>query len=183
MYIPPTSPDELVIETICLRHEVREFRCGEQKLEDWLRRNARKNTLCGYGRTFVAVKPGCPRVWAFFTLAASHVEATTVSAPDAPKMVSVVRLGRLAVQDGIQNIGIGRMIMGKALEYAAEAAERIGIHAMVVDAKNDGLIEFYRKQGFVSVIGEPRTMYLPLALVVAANRIAADNPGPPNDDE
>ena len=42
------------------------------------------------------------------------------------------------------------------------ASELIGVFALLVDAKDDSAKNFYLKYGFVSLIDEPMTLFLPL---------------------
>ena len=55
----------------------------------------------------------------------------------------------------------------------ADAAERAlgaapAVFALVVDAKNDEAIAFYRHHGFVPFVSQPRTLFLPLVTFARA---------------
>lgn len=166
---PPQSPDELVIELLTKSHQRKEFSCGKQKLDEYVQLHARKNTEYGYGRTYVAVKPGDTRVWAFYTLAASEIDAKLLpSSKGCPKLISVIKLGRLGVDSQIQRIGVGQMLMGHAFHMSVEAAERVGVHAVVLDAKDEDLIGYYNRYGFSSLMDDPLHMYLAIQTIAKA---------------
>ena len=163
------SIDELEIEILQKQHKVGKFSCGEPEIDKHLAHHAKKNTAYGYGRTFVAIKPGHPRVWAYYTLAASYVKAECFpSADGCPQQISVVLLGRIGVESEMAGRGLGQMLMGHAFQMSLEAAQRVGVHAIVLDAKSEKLTEYYARFGFTRLIDSPLHMYLPLSVLLQA---------------
>ena len=82
----------------------------------------------------------------------------------------ILRIGRLAVDQRFQRAGLGRSLLRHGLALALELSERVGIYAVVVDAKHDTAAAFYRKLGFVPFAARPLSMYLPLATLADAAR-------------
>lgn len=76
-------------------------------------------------------------------------------------MAPVVRLGRLAVDERRRGRGVRGALLWDAVERAARA--EIAACALLVDAKDDGAAAFYRHRGFLTVVGDARTLFLPLA--------------------
>ena len=174
---PPQSPDDLIIEPLAKRHKVGKFNCGdpdnpsdeERKINHYLINLAKKSTLYGYGRTYVAVRPEHPRVWAYYTLAASYVDAKLFpSADGCPKHVSVILLARIGVENVLRGGDFGRMLMADAFQISVETSERVGVHSVVLNAKNEKLIGYYKRYGFTSLMDDPLDMYLPIPVIIKA---------------
>ena len=158
--------DDLIIEPLTKEHNVRKLRSGEAQIDSYLRSHATKNSIYGFGRTYVAIKPGHSRVWAYYTVAANHLDISTYpSADGCPQKISIALLGRVGVDQSIQNIGMGQKLMGHAFQTILDASEKIGIHAIVLDAKNQRLVSYYAKFGFEKLMDSPLHLYLPLSLL------------------
>jgi hypothetical protein len=61
------------IEPLSHAHDRESFDCGEQELNEFLRKYALQNQEKGIARTFVAVKPNRKRVDGYYTLSAGCV--------------------------------------------------------------------------------------------------------------
>lgn len=70
----------------------------------------------------------------------------------------VVRIGRLAVDQRYQGRRLGKALLADAAMKAITAAP-----ALLVDAKNDQAIAFYRHHGFRQLGSSSNTLFLPLA--------------------
>ena len=129
----PKSPLDLIIEPIAKSHIVRDFSCGEKSIDLYIKRFAKKSTIAGYGRTYVAVKPGHFRVWAYYTIAASYVDASSFhSLEGCPKNISVALLERIGVEEQLRGKGFGDALMAHAFQVALQSADLIGIHAVIL---------------------------------------------------
>ena len=60
----------------------------------------------------------------------------------------VARIGRLAMDLREQGNGVGAALLAHAMQLAVALAQKIGLHAVVVDAKNGVMITFYERYGF-----------------------------------
>jgi ribosomal protein S18 acetylase RimI-like enzyme len=121
----------------------------------------RRATAC-----YVALDAATDTVAGYYTLAAASVALTDLPEPLAKRLprypsVPVARLGRLAVDLAYR----GRQLGGALLWDAAMRAMRseIAVYALVVDAKDDEAVRFYRHHGFASFGSLPRQLVLPLA--------------------
>jgi GNAT superfamily N-acetyltransferase len=87
----------------------------------------------------------------------------------AKGMFPAVLLSQLGVHEPHHGSGIGTVLMGYAIRDFYEIVVRTGIFAMVLQAKNRRLIDFYQKLGFVEYgfMGAvmPK-MYLPAEAVI-----------------
>jgi GNAT superfamily N-acetyltransferase len=144
---------------------VSEFRCGEEQLDAWLRGRARGNERSGASRTMVSVtRDG--RVAGYYCLSSSSIVRDVAPAGlsrQQPDPVPVVLLGRLAVDEQFAGQGLGASLLQHATVRAVEAAEAIGIRAILVHAMTEAVVPFYERFGFTRFPGEDRTLYLLLA--------------------
>jgi predicted N-acetyltransferase YhbS len=101
----------------------------------------------------------------FVTLSAGQVAASAM--PPGLKLprypVPMLRIGRLAVDMRYQGQGVGQDLLAFALRLALEFSERIGLYAVLVDAKHERALAYYRKLGFMPTQDDPLCLFLPLA--------------------
>jgi GNAT superfamily N-acetyltransferase len=162
-YFPPTP--------LAPEHVIDTFDSGVPPLDRWLRERARKNESAGASRTYVTTSSGTLEVVGFYSLATSSVRAA--HAPGAvrrnmPDPVPVILLGRLAVDRGHQGAGLGASLLQDALLRVVQAADIVGIRALLVHAIDETAARFYRRHGFVPSPFDDQTLFLPLATIRAA---------------
>lgn len=155
------------IELLASHHNRSAFDCGEPSLNQYLHRFARQNADKDYGRTYVAVADDPDHVLGYYTLSSGAVsfEALPMKAGLPRYPAPVIVLGRLAVDGTMQGQGIGEALLLDALDRASHVAEQIGIHAIEVNALNQGVKRFYAKHGFVELLDDPLHLYLPLKVL------------------
>ena len=164
-------------EALGTAHRRADFSCGEAALDEYIHRYARQQQTRGFNRSYVATPASAEaidasRIAGFYSINAASVMADEL--PDGLKLprypVPILRIGRLAVDQRFQGAGLGRSLLRHGLALALELSERVGIYAVVVDAKHDTAAAFYRKLGFAPFAARPLSMYLPLATLVDAAR-------------
>jgi GNAT superfamily N-acetyltransferase len=87
-------------------------------------------------------------------------ERTPQKLPRYP--VHCFRMGRLAVHSAHHGRGLGRLLIGLAVERRLEARKHVAAYALVVDAKGEKAKAFYEDYGFTPCRDNPVTLYLPL---------------------
>ena len=141
------------------------FDCGEEALNEFLRRYARQHQNRDFSRTHVILAEDRVTVRAFVSVSVGQV--ATTSFPDPSKLprypIPVLRIGRLAVDQRSQGQRLGQELMRFAFNLALELADRVGIHAVVVDAKNEAAREFYERLGFAPFKDARLSLFLPIA--------------------
>lgn len=160
-------------EALGTAHRRAEFSCGEAALDEYIHRYARQQQARGFNRTYVAVPADdASRIAGFYSINAASILANEL--PDRLKLprypVPILRIGRLAVDSRFQGTGLGRSLLRHGLALALELSERVGIYAVVVDAKHDRAAAFYRNLGFAPFAARPLSMYLPLVTLAGAVR-------------
>lgn len=158
---------ELVIALLGRQHDRKSFDCGENSLHQYLHRYASQDIRRRVNRVFVASPPDAPRqVIGYYGLSAGSLNATAL--PEAfqrrlPRYpVPVVMLGRLAVAESCQGMGLGSVLLADALQRIAQACQVMVVYAVVVDALNDRAAEFYRQFGFIPLPSQPLKLFLPV---------------------
>jgi GNAT superfamily N-acetyltransferase len=143
-------------------HNVDEFDCGTEVLNEYLAKYALQNQRNGSGRTHVVLDGN--RVIGFYTIASSAVEPE--KAPErlgkgSPRhAIPAVILGRFAVYHRYQGQGVGSALLRDALLRIAQVSEEIGIRAVIVDAKDEKARAFYMKVGFTPFAPEELRLYM-----------------------
>jgi GNAT superfamily N-acetyltransferase len=135
-YTPP--------EPLNPEHDIEKFDCGEQNLNEWLKKKALKNEKEGASRTYVVRYE--KRVVGYYCLATGSVIRNTASNKvkrNMPDPIPVMVLGRLAVDVEHQKKGIGTGLIKDAVMRTFQASEIIGVRAIVIHAINEEMKDFY----------------------------------------
>ncbi len=160
-------------EPISKKHDREAFDCGDEALNEFLRRYARKSHERGGAKTFLAIEDaGSKSILGFYSLSPASVDyARTpeiVRRGLARHDVPGFRLARLAVDRRFQGRGIGGQLLLAAGRRCLLAAAEVGGVVLVIDAKNERVVAWYASYGAVPMVDAPLTLMLPLATVEAA---------------
>ena len=138
-------------ELLAADHDIRGFDCGDEALNEWLRRRAPRNQREGSSRTWVVTDDA--RLVAFYassTAAVVRTEATRRAARNQPDPLPAMLLGRLAVDRGHQGKGLAAALLKHFLIKVLEVAELTGVRLVLVHAKDSQSASFCRHFGFES---------------------------------
>lgn len=152
--------------------DVATFDSGEPSLDDYLRARALNNHASGASRCFVTCRDG--RVVGYYALAsgsASHAELPGKFRRNMPDPVPVILLSRLAVDSKHQGCGLGENLLRDAIARCVNAAEQIGVRAILVHALHDKARQFYTRYQFESSPTDP--LHLTLLIKDAKASVAA----------
>lgn len=148
------------IEPLTAQHNREAFDCGEESLNDFLKRFARQNNEKGLGRTYVAVKGNEPHIYGYYTIASGALSFDTIPEKLPRYPIPVVHLGRLAVDEAAKGNRLGKALLADALKRAVTIADQLGIYAVEVYALTENAREFYLKFGFSELIDDRLHLYL-----------------------
>ena len=148
-------------------HDCAGFDCGVPVLNDYLARFATQHRRRGISQTYVLVDPATPAlVLGYYTLSAAQIDVAFLSEADRKRLprfpLPCFRMGRLACSTDQQGKGIGRLLIGCAVDRCLKARAEVAAYALIVDAKDDKAKAFYEHYGFVPCVDQTRTLYLPL---------------------
>jgi len=151
-------------EKLTRAHDLAQFDCGEPELDGWLKRRAIQNEESGASRTYVVCAGR--QVVGYYALAAGA--AAHATAPDRvrrnmPNPVPVMVIGRLAIDARFQGRGLGSALLKDAVLRTMQAAEIVGIRAILVYAISESAKRFYEKSGFIPSPIDPMTLMITVA--------------------
>ena len=153
------------------KHDLSKFDCTQPVLNDWLRRRALQKQQSGASSTYVVHDK--MRVAGFYCLAAGSVARESASGRvrrNTPDPVPVVILGRLAIDQDYQGQGIGRALLRDAILRILQAADIIGVRAILVHALSEKAKRFYEECGFTASPINPLTLMITLPEAIGALR-------------
>lgn len=159
MRLPLTEPHALAAT-----HRLDDFECGEAELDDWLQRRALVNQLGGASRTFV-VADADNIVRGYYALAAgaiSHGLALGRVKRNMPHPVPAIILGRLAVDQLAQGLGLGGDLLMDAVRRVVGISEQAGVRTILVHALHEQAQRFYEHFGFERSPLQPLVLMLRL---------------------
>jgi GNAT superfamily N-acetyltransferase len=140
----------LVIEKLTLSHDLSTFDSTNPTLNAWLKRFAWTNQRAETAKTYVAHKNGT--VVGYHALVAGsvlkHEAPERIAHGVANHPVGVILIARLAVDRREQGKGLGKALLRDALARIAQAADVVGVRAVLVHAIDDPARSFYLHHGF-----------------------------------
>ena len=145
------------IEKLRRDHPIDAFDCGEEALNNWLRKHALQNQGAGAAQTYVGLAGEV--VIDYYSLAVGQIEY--IDAPErlrkglARHPVPIMLLARLAVDKNWQKKGVGRALLRDAVLRTVQAAEIAGIRALAVHAKDDAARRYYEQFDFEASPADP----------------------------
>lgn len=149
------------------RHDRNGFDCGVPALDAYLRQQASQHHRDGIATTHVLIEDDAPaRILGYYTLAAAQLQLPQLAPADQRRLprhpVPAARLARLAVTRSQQGQGLGESLLQDAVKRCLDLRGQLGLRVLVVDAKVERAIAFYRAFGFRSTATGAMTLYLPL---------------------
>jgi GNAT superfamily N-acetyltransferase len=145
------------IEKLRRENPIGNFDCGQQALNDWLRKHALQNQGAGAAQTYVGLAEEV--VIGYYGLAVGQIEYN-----DAPERlqkgvarhpVPVMLLARLAVDKNWQRKAVGRALLRDAVLRTVQAADIAGIRALAVHAKDEQARRYYKQFDFMPSPADP----------------------------
>jgi GNAT superfamily N-acetyltransferase len=159
--------------------QVENFDCGDEPLNNYLRRHAWSNQeKSSIGVSYVAVDEGAPRtVLGYFTLAMASVPRAAFPKKYVRGLpayeLPLILLARLAVDRRFVGRGLGHALISEAFRISLHVADEVGCRCIITDAYRER-ISWYARYGFVPIEGAagsgPQRMFLDLRTMRAALR-------------
>jgi predicted GNAT family N-acyltransferase len=148
-------------------HDRTGFTCGVSELDDYLRHFAVQHRRKGVSAVYVLVDNSDPSlILGFYTLSAAQLDIAGLGDAERKKLprypVPCFRMGRMACRADRRGEGLGRLLVGCAVERCLQARKQVAAYALVVDAKSSEAKAFYEKYGFRPCADAPMTLDLPL---------------------
>ena len=161
--------DDVRVEPLGRSHARDQFDCGQPSLNDFIRALVSQYEKRNLGRTYVAVAGSEPKVLGYYTIASSALAFEALPPKIKKKLprhpVPAVLIARLAVDRSAQGQRIGEQLLLDAFARCLELSERLGVHAVVVEAINEQARAFYEKYEFIPLLDRPLHLYQPIATI------------------
>lgn len=139
-----TDP-EFEIEKLRREHDLTQFDCGNTALTSWLVKYAWTNQQADSAKTYVALAGD--RVAGYYALTTGsvhrHESPERIAKGLANHPIGIVLLARLAVDTAYQGKGLGKALLFDALMRIEEAANIVGVRAVMVHAIDEAARRFY----------------------------------------
>ena len=162
-----TPSERIIIEQLENHHNKLGFKCSEESLNIYLKRQAKQDVKRRISRVFVAVSVKSPDIiLGYYTLSTLFIELSHLPEELARKLprqpVPSALIGRLAVSSEYQGTGIGKLLLIDAIKRTIALSDDIAIYAMIVDAISDNAKQFYEKFGFSKLNVKGERLFLTL---------------------
>ncbi len=169
--MPKDAPQEPYrVEPLGRQHDRSGFSSGVELLDRYLREQAGQDARRRVAIPFVLCEGKSNVVLGYYTLSALGVDVGAWPEDVAKKLpryplVPATLLGRLAVDTRLRGKGAGEHLLMDALRRALDTSREVASMAVVVDAKDDNAVQFYRRYGFITFADQPRRLFLPMTVI------------------
>jgi ribosomal protein S18 acetylase RimI-like enzyme len=158
------------IEPLGNHHGRAAFSCGEPALDRYLRERAGQEQRRKAAAVFILHETITATVAGFYTLSMYAVRSADLPEVFRRKLphyelLPAALVGRLAVDSRFGRRGFGARLLMDVLERSYTATQQVAASAVVVEAKNDRVREWYESFGFESFVDSPNRLFLPMATI------------------
>ena len=159
-----------VVEHLDKKHNKNIFSCGTDALDHYLKTQASQDIKKNVAITYVLTKRGLEQILGFYTISSIGIfpgelpDDVAKKLPRYPVLPGIL-LGRLTVDEHVRGIKIGSFLLLDALKRSLAVSLQIGIVAVIVDAKNEAAVNFYKHFGFISFPENNHRLFLPLSII------------------
>lgn len=162
-------PAEFQVQPFGPHHDRAGFSCGVPPLDSYLKEQARQDIKKRVSAVFVLTPDG-KTIAGYYTLSQYSVDLGTLPQDIArrlPKypLVPATLIGRLAVSTVFRGQGLGEMLLMDALHRSLTLSKQVASAAVIVDAKDDQALTFYRKYGFWEFPKIAGRLFLPMTTI------------------
>ncbi len=146
------------------------FDCGNENLNEWIKKYAGQNHRTGVAKTYVATRNQQSReVLGYYSISSGEISSLSLPEKMRKKLprfpLGTVRVVKLAVDKSVQGRGLGKDLLFHAFHISLEWSNAVGIVAITVDPIDDTAKSFYLKYGFHEFEDNRRSLYIPISTV------------------
>ena len=174
--MPTKTPDLRIEDFDPARHDRAGFSCGVERLDNYLKRTARKQQKDDMTRVYVVVEDGGTAIPGYHAINLGMMDVDELAkrprgAPDHGEL-PILFLGQVAVSEDAQGHGLGSILMHHVFGKAYAIAKQAGCFAIVLDVISDGdevaykrRLEWYAEFGFQSFASKSSRMFMTMKQV------------------
>ena len=143
----------LLIESLTRGHNRKSFDCGGDEVTRFLREKALQDQERDLSRTMVLVNPTESEnaIIGYHTLVMMQVRQEEIP-DDRPRItrgIPVILLGQIGIDVKFQAQGFGDLLLTDVQARVDEISQKVGIRALMLDARNERLAIWYEKHDFI----------------------------------
>lgn len=143
----------MLIEPLARAHNRKAFDCGDETVNSFLREKALQDQERDLSRTMVLIEPDDSpgKIIGYHTLLMQQVKQEEIpnDRPRITRGIPVILLGQLGIDVNFQRKGFGDLMLMDAQARTDEISRKIGVRALMLDARNERLAEWYGKHNFI----------------------------------
>lgn len=160
---PVVFPAGCHLESLQRSHPRRQFDCGQDQVNEWLRTKALQNQDKRLSVTKVLIDAE-GAIAGFYTLATGQVDFGDLPVELVRQLprraLPVAVLAWLGVSTVHQGQELGKRLLAQALNDCHEAGHTFAFVAVILDCINDRAKTFYQRWDFEELPGNPYRLYL-----------------------
>ena len=144
-----------MIELLNKKHNRKDFDCGKELLNNYLKNQAGQDVKRKLSACFVLVDNETNLLQGYYTLSNYSIplkqfsEQIRKKLPKSYTSIPTTLLGRLAIDKKNQGKGIGKILLIDALKRCYDISTEIGSFGIVVDPIDNEAKSFYEKYDFI----------------------------------
>lgn len=164
------QPVHYRIELLEKKHCRHSFCCGVESLDTYFHKQASQDLKKHIATPWVLISDQHENPMGYYTLSALSLLADdfpqeiTKKLSKHPLLPSTL-IGRLAVDQQHQGKNLGELLLMNALKRAFDQTKKIGSMAVIVEAKNEAAIAFYKRYGFIQFPCHLSKLFLSMATI------------------
>ena len=154
------------VEPLARTHDRTAFSCGVAALDRYLLMQAGQDAAKRVAACFVLTADG-QTIAGFYTLSQYAVDVAGLPPQFASKLprypeVPATLLGRFAISQDFRGQRLGEFLLVDALHRSWQLSKQVASVAVVVDAKDDTAVSFYKHFDFIPLPTSPSRLFLPM---------------------
>lgn len=149
-------------ETLDNHHHKKNFDCGDIEINCYLQTMANQHHKKGVAKVHI-LTDGTSTIIGFYTLTSTSIE---LNLKGYPRYTPAIIIGRMGVDKQYQGQGISKLLLSHALQTIKKISLAVGVMITIIDAKDEGLAQYYQKFGFLPT-------QQPLRLILNINTISS----------
>jgi predicted GNAT family N-acyltransferase len=161
--------DDFRIEPLTKGHDRAAFSCGNEALDNYLKKQAGQDVAKRAAACFV-LTPDSKTVAGFYTLSQYSVDLVKLQKEIVAKLprypeVPATLLDRLAIGAEFRGQKLGEFLLLDALHRSLRQSRQVASAAVIVDAKDEAARNFYLHFEFVPLPDIPNRLFLPMRTI------------------
>jgi len=146
-----------MIELLDKKYNRKDFDCGKELLNDYLKTQAGQDVKRKLSACFVLADSETKVIQGYYTLSNNSIPLSSFSEqiqkklPKSYDSIPTTLLGRLAIDKKYQGKGIGKIILIDALKRSFGISNEIGSFGIIVDPIDEEAKGFYQKYDFIEL--------------------------------